>query len=67
MVIKDDRPHIMSVADAIAHNTDRLVEVLTSELKIEEGQLKEKLHAKTLEQVFIENRIYKTIPITIYM
>ena len=61
MVIKDDRPHILPVPDVIAHNAERLVEVLRAELKIEEGQLQDRLHAKTLEQIFIENRIYKDI------
>ncbi len=61
LVIKDNRPHIMSVTDVIKYNTERLTEVLKAELKIEEDQLRNKLHAKTLEQIFIENRIYKKI------
>lgn len=61
LVIKDNRPHISSMADMLKHNTDRLVEVLTAELKIEQRQVRDKLHAKTLEQIFIENRIYKEI------
>ena len=61
LLIKDDRPHIMSVSDVVAHTAERLTEVLKAELKIEEGQLLARLHAKTLEQIFIENRIYKEI------
>ena len=61
MVIKDSRPHITSVTDAIKTNTKHLTEVLKAELKIEEGKLRDRLHAKTLEQIFIENRIYKHI------
>ena len=61
MVIKDNRPHITSVTEAIKTNTKNLTEVLKAELKIEEGKLRDKLHAKTLEQIFIENRTYKRI------
>ncbi len=61
VVIKDNRPHIMSVTDVVKYNTNRLLDILKAELKIEEGQLRAKLHAKTLEQIFIENRIYKQI------
>ena len=61
MVIKDDHPHIMSVTEIVKHCTDQLVEILKVELKIEQGKLNDRLHAKTLEQIFIENRIYKEI------
>lgn len=61
MVIKDDKPVCMSVSDVIKYNADQLVQILTAELKLEDKQLKDKLHAKTLEQIFIENRIYKKI------
>lgn len=61
MVIKDNKPVIVSVPDAIQFSADNLVEILTAELKLEQNQLKDKLHAKTLEQIFIENRIYKEI------
>jgi topoisomerase-4 subunit A len=61
LVIRDAKPVIMSVTEVLKYNTDRLVELLKAELKIEEGHLKDKLHAKTLEQIFIENRVYKKI------
>ncbi len=61
LIIKDNRPHIMSVTDVIKHNTDCLLDILKAELKIEEGRLRDRLHARTLEQIFIENRIYKHI------
>jgi topoisomerase IV subunit A len=61
VVIKDNKPVIMMVSQVIKHSADRLVEVLKAELKLEEKQLRDKLHAKTLEQVFIENRVYKKI------
>jgi topoisomerase-4 subunit A len=61
MVISDDKPQVMTVTEIIKRNSDRLVEILTAELKLEERKLRDKLHAKTLEQIFIENRIYKKI------
>ena len=61
VVIDGDKPRLMSVSEILQHNVDRLVDILKSELQFEQRQLKEKLHAKTLEQIFIENRIYKNI------
>jgi len=61
LVIKDNKPVTMTVSQVIKHNTDRLVEILRAELKLEEKQLRDKLHARTLEQVFIEQRVYKKI------
>jgi topoisomerase-4 subunit A len=61
LVIKDEKPLVTTVSEVIQHNANQLVEILTAELKLEEAQLKDKLHAKTLEQIFIENRIYKKI------
>ncbi len=61
LVIKDNLPSIMSVSDVIAYHADHLLKVLKAELKVEEGHLKDKLHARTLERIFIEERIYKDI------
>ena len=60
LVIKDKRPYIATVSDILKHNADRLVDVLTAELKIEQSQVQDRLHAKTIEQIFIENRVYKS-------
>jgi len=61
MVIKDDKPIVTTVTDVIKHNADQLVEILRAELKLEERNLNDKLHARTLEQIFIEQRVYKKI------
>ncbi|MBT5872125.1 MAG: DNA topoisomerase IV subunit A [Candidatus Latescibacteria bacterium] len=61
LVIMDGHPRIMSVSEVIKHNTEQMVKVLEAELELEAGHLRDRLHAKTLEQVFIENRIYKEI------
>ena len=61
MVIQDDRPRVMTVPQVLQHNVDRLVDILRTELRLAEKQLQDRLHAKTLEQIFIENRVYKAI------
>jgi topoisomerase IV subunit A len=60
-VIRDNNPVIMEVDEVLRYNTDKLVTDLEKELKIELGRLKEKLHAALLEQIFIEERLYKEI------
>lgn len=61
MLIDGDRPRVMTVTEVLEHNVDQLVNILTAELRLEEGKLNDRLHAKTLEQIFIENRVYKAI------
>ncbi len=61
LLIEDNHPTTMTVTDVIKHHAKQLVDVLTAELKLEERTLKDRLHAKTLEQIFIEERIYKSI------
>jgi topoisomerase IV subunit A len=61
LVIADRHPRLMPISEIIAHHSVRLVKVLTAELKIEEGKLRDKHHARTLEQIFIQERIYKKI------
>jgi len=61
LVIKDGIPTIMTVSEVIQHHAERLVEILTAELKLEQKQLGDRLHARTIEQIFIEERIYKRI------
>ena len=61
LVIKEGKPTIMTVSQVIVYHSQRLTEILTQELKLEESQLKDKLHARTLEQIFVEERIYKRI------
>ncbi|MFP4163764.1 MAG: DNA topoisomerase IV subunit A [Chitinispirillaceae bacterium] len=61
MVIRDEKPTVMTVTEVVKHNAQRLVGILKTELKLEERKLKDRLHARTLEQIFIENRIYKKI------
>ncbi|MDA3838273.1 MAG: DNA topoisomerase IV subunit A [Candidatus Delongbacteria bacterium] len=59
--IHDKVPVIHSVTEILKFTTDILVKNLERELKIKLDSLLEKYHAKTLAQIFIENRIYKKI------
>jgi len=61
LVIREGRPEIMTVAEVIQYHAHRLVEILTAELNLEQKQLKDKLHARTIEQIFVQERIYKRI------
>jgi len=61
LMIKDAHPSVLTVTEVIRNHTKKLVEVLTAELKLEQKQLNDKLHARTIEQIFIQERIYKRI------
>ena len=62
MLINDQhKPQVMSTVEVLQHNVDRLVDILKAELNLETELLNARLHAKTLEQIFIENRVYKAI------
>ena len=61
ILIHNNMPCQMSVEEVLRHNTDKLVADLEKELQIELGRLLEKLHARKLEQIFIEERLYKKI------
>lgn len=60
-LIRSDHPETLTVSEVLKHNTEKLVNDLTRELEIDLGRLKEKLHARMLEQIFIEERLYKNI------
>ncbi|QQO08311.1 DNA topoisomerase IV subunit A [Breznakiella homolactica] len=61
LVIKDNLPRIMTVTEVIKHHAKQLVGILTKELELEKRELMDKLHQRTLERIFIEERIYKAI------
>jgi topoisomerase-4 subunit A len=45
----------------LRENTDQLVRLLKRELELKQQQLEDELHFRTLERIFIEERIYKGI------
>jgi topoisomerase IV subunit A len=61
VVIKGEHPVQMDVDEVIRFNTDQLVSLLKRELEIRQGELREELHTKSLIQLFIEHKIYKSI------
>jgi topoisomerase-4 subunit A len=61
LVIKNGLPAVMSITDVIKYHAKQLVKILTKELELEKQELLDKLHQRTLERIFIEERIYKLI------
>ncbi|MEA2013662.1 MAG: DNA topoisomerase IV subunit A [Verrucomicrobiota bacterium] len=61
IVIKDEKPFETNVSDVLRYNTVKLVVDLRRELELNLQHLENLLHFKNLEQIFIENRIYKRI------
>ncbi len=61
LLIHGATPAIMSVTEVIEYYAKQLVAILKKELELERGHLHDTLHARTLERIFIEERIYKDI------
>ena len=61
LVIVDNLPKQVGISEMITFHAQHLVKVLTEELNIEMSHLREKLRARTMERIFIEERIYKKI------
>ncbi len=59
IVIRDNRPVEMDVRAVLKANTERLLQLLEAELRHRRNTLIEEIHAKTLVQLFVENRVYK--------
>ena len=58
-VIDEKKPCFLSVSDVLRRNVDTTLNLLKQERLIRRGELMEALHFATLEQIFIEERIYK--------
>lgn len=61
LVIDDDRPRLMTVTEVLQRSAAQLVALLEQELRHERHELMEKLHLRTLERIFIEEKIYRRI------
>ena len=61
IVIKDNMPCTMGVSEIVKYHAEHLLVILAAELENEKNKLLDKKHARTLERIFIEERIYKTI------
>ncbi len=58
-VIDDGKPQFLTVSDVLRRSVDNTMELLRRERLIRKGELQEQLHFASLEQIFIEERIYK--------
>lgn len=61
VVLFENRPKEMPVSDILRANTSQMLALLNRELEIRRDELNDALHHKTLEQIFVEERIYKRI------
>ena len=61
IVLDGGRPRLMSVSDILRKNVDRLMDLTRRELEIRLKELDDLFHARTLDRIFIEERIYKRI------
>ncbi|MEC4114592.1 DNA gyrase/topoisomerase IV subunit A [Myroides pelagicus] len=60
-IIQDNKPLFTGVSEMLKMSTNQTVDLLKSELEIELNELEEKWHFLSLERIFIENRIYRSI------
>lgn len=58
-VIDQRKPQFLAVSDVLRRSVDNTLELLRQERLIRKGELLEQLHFASLEQIFIEERIYK--------
>ena len=61
LVIRDQYPWEPNVDEVLHYQTNQLKDLLKQELEIDAHRVKEKIFSKSLEQIFIENRLYKLI------
>ena len=61
IVIDNNKPRVMGVSEIVKHHAASLIEILKKELDVEKNHLIDKLQARTLDRIFIEERIYKKI------
>lgn len=61
IVIMDERPVETTVSGLVEYSAASLKRLLRRELELEIAGLQDRMHWMTLEQIFIENRLYKAI------
>jgi len=60
-VVRERRPELLSVGEVLRALTEQLREQLRAELELQRQKLLDKQHWLTLEQIFVEKRVYKKI------
>ena len=58
-IVEEDKPKFITVTEILKKSVDKTVELLKLELEIRLGELEEQWHFSSLEQIFIDERIYK--------
>jgi topoisomerase-4 subunit A len=61
VIIHEERPREASVSQMLMWNTDYLVDLLQAELELEKKDLLDSIHMKSLERIFIENKLYRQL------
>ena len=61
IVLDGGRPRAMTVTQILQRNVERLMALTKRELEIRLGELDDLFHARTLDRIFVEERIYKRI------
>ena len=61
IVLDAGRPKMMSVTQILQKNVERLMALTKREQEIRLGELDDLFHARTLDRIFVEERIYKRI------
>ncbi len=61
IVLDAGRPKLMTISEIVRKNVERLMELTRREQEIRLGELDDLYHARTLDRIFIEERIYKRI------
>ena len=60
-VISDEKPQFLGVSEILKNSTDHTLVLLKRELEVNLDELQEKCILRSLERIFIENRIYHDI------
>jgi len=58
-VIDEDTPCFLTISEVLANSVDTTLNLLRKELEIKRDEILEQLHYATLEEIFINERIYK--------
>ncbi len=61
VVLDGGRPRLMTVTEIVKKNAERLTELTKRELEIRLKELDDLFHARTLDRIFIEEKLYKRI------
>jgi len=58
-IVEEDKPKFINVTEILKKSVDKTIDLLKLELEIHMGELEEQWHFASLEQIFIDERIYK--------